>query len=174
MEGGSVAIRIIGIAATARGFAFAVVEGADRLIDYGGHKNSSQGQLIHQLDAVIKRSRPLFVACEVARHAEKSDRGRRFIEALKAACVPYGIMVLCVERREVGGGGRAASVTDHELCQAVAARFPLLANAIPSPRRHWDAPSQRVGIFLAAAAAAAGWDHFRSTRSVDTGTSAVV
>lgn len=155
------AIRIIGLAATTRGFSFAVAEGPENLVDWGGYKISSQERLLDRLDEVVRRARPLFVACEVARNCRRSERGRQFNEALKAVCTRHGLMILCVERKRVGRSKRNGDATNYEIAVAVAERFPVLARRLPNRPRLWENVNERLGVFLAAGAAVAGWAHFR-------------
>lgn len=161
MGGRGLAIRIVGLASTTRGFAFAITEGPERLIDWGGYKISSQERLIEALDIVIKHARPLFVACEVARNSVKSERAKKFNEALKVVCARYGIMILCVERRFIERQGRMAEATNYDIATTITARFSAIAGKLPRRPRLWDGANERLGVFLAAAAAAAGWNHFR-------------
>lgn len=154
------AIRILGVAATTHGFAFAVTESPDRLIDWGSRKTPSIARLAGGLALLIARARPLFIACEFARNRSRSRRAREFNIVLEAVCAKHGIMILCVERASVKEYGKPAP-TNHDLAQAAAARFQLIATKLPRRRRLWDGVDDRIGIFLAAASAVAGWNHFR-------------
>lgn len=163
-----VAIRILGVAATAHGFAFANTEGTDRLLDWGSRSRSSYESVYAELDAIITRGRPLFVACEVARNWERSERAHSFNEALIFVCARHDIMILAVERRSLDYQGRGQRpATNHDIAQGAAARFPLIADKLPRRRKLWEGSDDRIGILLAAAAAGAGWNHFRPTRQVE-------
>lgn len=158
-------MRMVGCAATPRGFAFAVVENSDRLIDWGSRRAASSLELTKALDLVMKRSRPLFVACEMSRNAKKSTRGRRFNEALQTVCAGHDVMILCVERTRTGT--RSRGPTDYELARMVAERFEVLSHRVPKPRMLWQGPDDGMGVFLATAAVVAGWNHFRRTDGVE-------
>ncbi len=155
------AVRITGFASTVRGFSFAVTEGPDRLVHWGGYKISSDEKLEESLDRVVTRARPLFVTCEIARTSRKSGRGRRFADALIAVCATHGIMILCVERRRVRYTRRTTDATNHDVAMSVLPRFRVLATRLPRRRKAWECVDERVGLFLAVAAAVAGWNHFR-------------
>ena len=131
----SVAIRILGFASTTRGFAFALTEGSECLVDWGSRQTSSRSQLVAALDTIIKRGRPLFVAAEIARTADRSDRGRLFVDTLKSVCAVHDLMILCVERSCVDAEGRTIVVTNHDLAKAVAERFDAIAGKLPRRRR---------------------------------------
>jgi hypothetical protein len=156
------AIRILGVASTTHGFAFCVTEGSARLLDWGRTEARLEPEVRAALTRLVDSSRPLFVACEVRRAHRKSIRARTLNRALRAVCKEYGIMILCVERRVVEDPARASRpVTNYEIADAAAASFPLLANKLPKRRRIWEGSDDRIGILLAAAAAATGWRHFR-------------
>ncbi|MDO8473127.1 MAG: hypothetical protein Q7T05_04840, partial [Dehalococcoidia bacterium] len=91
---------------TPHGLAFAVTEGADRLIDWGCHRAADRTQQLAVLDALFQRARPLFVVAEMSRNETKSARGREFNDALQSICADYGVMILCVERVPEAGADR--------------------------------------------------------------------
>ena len=161
MERRCLAIRILGVASTSRGFAFATTEGPLRLIDWGNRRGSHTKQ-VQALNATVEKSRPLFVACEIERNQRKSLRSRNFNRALKRVCAKHRIMILCVERKR-DTAQRQGEPTNYDIAQAAAARFPSIADCLPKERRVWEGGDDRIGIFLAAAAAVGGWNHFRPT-----------
>jgi hypothetical protein len=117
------------------------------------------------LERLIKRARPLFVASEIERNEERSVRARKFNDALKAVCAQYEIMILCVERHSVDTPRRGRRpVTNHDIAEAAARHFPLIADKLPRRRRIWDGSDDRIGVLLAAAIAVAGWNHFSPSR----------
>lgn len=68
-------------------------------------------------------------------------------------------MILCVERTKANRERKEP--TNHELAQMAAERFHVLSGKLPKPRRLLDGSNDGVGVFLATAAAIAGWNHFR-------------
>jgi hypothetical protein len=160
------AIRILGLAVTTRGFAYAVTEGPDRLIDWGNRRPSSIAKTAALLAESIIRVRPLFVACEVARNRARSRRARVFNIILQRVCARHGIMILCVQRAATGQNGLPAP-TNLDIARLAAARFPALADSLPKERQLWEGPDDRLGVFLAGAATLAGWNHFQSPRQVE-------
>ena len=166
MGGPRVAIRIAGFARTTHGFAFVVTEnGPDRSIDWGGRRASSHGEFLRCMDTMLVRARPLFVACEVSRRKATSNRPEVFRKALKAACKKHGIMILDVRRPKMGSEGRPQ--TDYEVAKATVGRFTTLAGRLPKRRDIWEGPDDRIGVFLAAAAAVEGWNRFRTPTSTE-------
>lgn len=163
MEGRRLALRIVGVACTTHGFAFAVTEGPNRLLDWGTRKTVSRTNVLAHLDAIVERARPLFVVCEMARNQKRSDRARIFNDALISVCTDRDIMIICVERTCCEATGRQEP-TNSDIAEAVIALFPIIADKLPRQRKLWEGADDRIGIFLAAAAASAGWNHFRSSR----------
>ena len=163
MGAARLAIRIVGFALNPHGIAFAAVENADRLLDCGSRKPASRS-VTAAIEEVLERYRPLFVACEIGRVSHRSSRARQFDDALLRVCAARGLMILCVERTRLESDGRRYP-TNHELSLAAAARFPKIGKRVPTKRRLWEGANDNIGVFLAAAAAAAGWDHFRRTRT---------
>jgi hypothetical protein len=145
---------------TSHGFAYALTEGPDDLVDWGRVDHKSWGKLKDILHRHVERCRPLFVATDVE-WMSRSARGRTFARLLKVVCAAPGIMILCVERIPVDG----RIPTNYEVAQNAARRFPAIAGKLPKRRQAWMGVDDRIGIFLAAAAAGAAWDHFRRQES---------
>lgn len=157
------AIRIVGFALNPHGIAFAVVEDADWLLDCGSRKPASRG-VTAAIEEVLERYQPLFVACEMGRASHRSARARQFEDALLGVCAKRGLMILCVERIRLAAEGRRYP-TNYEVSLAAAERFPRIGKRVPTKRRLWEGANDSLGVFLAAASAAAGWDHFRKSRT---------
>src|SRR5262245_37165989 len=126
MKRSILSIRILGLACTTHGFAFATTEGPDRLLDWG-RRQPSRADIARVLDAILYRSLPLFVACELEHNKRRSDRGRAFNRALKRVCARHSVMILCVERRS----SNHIRPTDQDIAKAAAARFPVIAHKLP-------------------------------------------
>jgi hypothetical protein len=166
MEGRGLAIRILGLASTTHGFAFCVTEGAVRLLDWGRTNVLAEPDMRAALTRLMESSRPLFVACELQRSRRNAVRVRTLNRAVRAVCKERGVMILCVERQLAESGGRGRRpVTNYQIAEAAASSYPLLASKLPRKRRIWDGSDDRIGILLAAAAAAAGWKHFKHRSS---------
>jgi hypothetical protein len=156
MERHRIAIRILGAMLTSHGFAYALTEGPEDLIDWGRVDSKSWAKLKTALTQDVERYRPLFVAADIEAMS-RSSRGRTFTRLLKVVCSGPGIMILCVER--VAANGK--SPTNYEVAENAAKRFSVIAGKLPKRRQAWMGVDDRIGIFLAAAAAGAAWDYFR-------------
>lgn len=157
------AIRILGIASTSRGFSFAVVENAERLVYWGSRRPQSSAALSKALDSVQARTRPAFAACETARRAWRGDRGQRVFSVLKTLCERNEIFLVSIDRDSLlGDTGTTRQATNRLVAEVMSRRFPALARRLPKPRRIWDGNGDSLGIFLAAFAAVAAIDGMRS------------
>ncbi len=153
-------IRIAGVVSMPHGLAFAVTDGSDRLIDWGCQRASGRTQHLAVLDALFQRSRLLFVAAEISRNDERSARGREFNDALKSICTDHGVMILNVELVPEPSQVQVEP-TNYEIACAAVERFGAIAGTLPKRRKRWEGVDDRIGIFVAAGLAAAGWQHFQ-------------
>jgi hypothetical protein len=160
MRGRRLAIRILGVAATVKGFACALTEGPGCLVDVSTARERQEKRVLARLESAIAQGRPLFVAYG----ATKSRRGTReaaLDEAVTAVCEKTNVMVLRITATqlcELTGKKIAATV---DIAEEVARRFPEVAHRLPSKRALWESEDDRFGIFKAAAAALAAWQMFR-------------
>jgi len=154
--------RVLGIAPTARGVGFAVMEGKDDLVDWGlktvkGDKNarslSHVGNLISLYD-------PTVVALEdcQAKESRRSSRIRALIQEIISMAEGENIRVMLFSRRQlslaftVDGKG-----TKHAQAEYLADRFPEeLSFQLPPKRKAWTTVDYRMDIFDAVALARRG------------------
>ena len=149
--------RVLAIDACARGFGFAVVEGSDRLIDWGVKevhrgKNSKSLALIKKL---IEYYEPDLVVVEdcTARGSRRRRRIRNLIQKLLTLCSATRMRTRSVPRlrvRKIFG----ASNKD-EVAATIVQNFPELAPCQPRPRKakHDFTEDSRMSIFDAVALA---------------------
>ena len=165
MGGRRIAVRILGLASTTRGFAFATTEGPRRLVDYGLERipPTTRGA-VKGLDNLLRRTRPLFVAFEHEATLNKRARGQRFGEAVTKACDTHGIMILRIESERTRSLSAAPNPSKWDVGDAVAKLFPEIADRLPARRKPWQSEDDRIGIFMALAAAVAAWEGFRTPR----------
>lgn len=153
MEEHRVAIRILGVAPTSHGFAYAVTEGPERIIRSG--RIAYKGLPTTHLETLLDTSRPLFVAVEMERMVRGTKKERCLGTLLRALCAERNLMILSVERH--------GTATNADLAVAAAERFPILGTP-PKQRRTWQGRNDSIGVFVAASLSAAGWDHFKRSR----------
>lgn len=159
MGGRHVAVRVIGITSTSHGFAYAVLEGPTRLVDWGVYRlHSGHDAVISAFDRALVKNRPLFVALDRILSARKRLRGRLFVEAVERAALARRIMILDTDSRKATGEEKP---TRWRIAAEMARRFPEVAHKLPKPRKPWQSEDDRMGLFLALAAGAVAWGQFR-------------
>lgn len=154
-----IVIRILGVASTTRGFAFALTEGPKRLVTWGLRRRApTQAAVVSTLKRIVESSRPLFVAFEQEASERKGRRGKRFGKMLSAACRQYGVMIHAVDSKTVKLLAGSPKASKWQVAHAVSKRFREIQHKLPQPRRAWQGEDDRIGSFLALAAALTMWD----------------
>jgi hypothetical protein len=159
--GRRVAVRILGLASTAKGFAYAVTEGPRRLVLWGMQRGSRVAVPVH-LSALLKKSRPLFVSFDKAASDKKRTRGRMFTVHVQRTCESHRVMLLNAQAGRAVTKGRAA-ITKRSLAKAMVADFRELRFTLPEKRKAWQSEDERMGIFMALAASVAAWKDFQAS-----------
>ncbi len=160
-----VVVRIIGVAGTNRGLAFAVTESPSRLIRWGLRRMpATKADMQTTLKRIVQESRVLFVAFDTERTARQRRRGRTLGMAAKKVASDAGTMFLSVCSKDVVGGSSRVSPTKRDIMKAVLERFPHLKPQFPPLRKPWQSEDERTGLFMALAAAVAAWDDLRRGR----------
>ncbi len=155
-------VRILGLVSTARGFAYAVTEGPGCLVTVGIRRTSPEARVAQKaIDAVLASARALFVAFDDDTSRKKLQRGRMFARAVAQACEMQGPMLLNIQPKQVWALTARKRPTRLEVAEAIARRFPEIADRLPPKRKAWQAEQERIGIFLALAAAVAAWESFK-------------
>lgn len=157
-----IVIRILGLASTTRGYAFATTEGPRRLVHYGLLRiPPTRNAATKSLGTLFQRTRPLFVAFEVEAAGRKRTRGRLFGAAVVQACDAHGIMLLSIESTRTKSLSTVSRPSKWHVAEAVAKLFPEVGGKLPAQRKPWQSEDDRVGIFMALAVAVAAWEDFR-------------
>lgn len=152
--------QVLAVDPMARGFAFALLERGDRLVDWGrkrGLGGSTQGKCVAAVQALIRLYRPDALVLEdcTAPASRRCRRVRTLIRALSRIAARQGIQVRHVPPRflrEVCAGNPRA--TKHDVAGALATRFPELARKVPPRRKAWMTEDSRINLFDALALAA--------------------
>ena len=153
--------RILAIAPSSRGFGFAILEGEEKLVDWGvksttGDKNASS---IASVEELIACYQPGVIVLED--HSAKSSRRSTRIRELGARIVSRSenlhLTVVVFSRTQVRNVFFAESQgTKHSVAEMLAARFPEeLGSRLPPKRRVWMSEDYRMDIFDAVALALA-------------------
>lgn len=155
---GRVVVRIMGLASTSKGFAYAVLEGPKRLVGWKLLRLSSR-RVPKALGGAFRRMKPLFVAFDAEAASRKRSRGRLFKHFLETACTSDGTLILHVDGRGAPAPKRKRR-SNWEIASGLAAQFTELAWRLPAKRLPWQSQDDRIGVFLALAAALSAWNTF--------------
>jgi Holliday junction resolvasome RuvABC endonuclease subunit len=144
--------RVLAIDPCSRGFGFAVLEGSDRLIDWGvketrTDKNKAALKLIGHL---IERYEPHTIVLEnhAATGSRRSGRVKQLIEQISHAAFNRQIKIKTVSRLKVKEVfGACGARNKYDIAVAIANRFPELAPRLPRFRKPWMSEDYRMSIF---------------------------
>lgn len=146
--------RALAIDPSTRGFGFAVLEGQDRLVDWGTRsarsgERSKNRQCLEKVEELIDDYRPgVLVVEKCASGSRRCARVRRLIDSIARLAVERQIRARRISRRQVQAAfAESGAPTKHEIATAIARRFPELAPHLPSPRKAWMSEDCRERIF---------------------------
>lgn len=149
--------RTLGIDPSPRGFAFAVIEGSGRLVDWGTIEcpNRRPAHIARRLDALISRYSPAAVATEDYSRSRRGSRARKMADCVVGYCRLREIAVFLPNRSDV----RRTLVLSEESTKyttacAIVERFPELARILPPKRKPWKSEDSRMNVFDAVGLAA--------------------
>jgi Holliday junction resolvasome RuvABC endonuclease subunit len=151
-------VRVLAIDPTTRGFAFAVMEGPHRLIDWGvkSVRPAKEDRCLAGVAAQIQFFAPMVLVLEntTGRGSRRCARVRRLIEAIRVAAGEAGMRTRLVSRREVKAAfAPSAGSTKHQVALAIAQQLPELTGRVPPRRKPWMSEDERMNIFDAVALA---------------------
>lgn len=158
--------RILAIDPAGRGFGFAVLEGAGRLIDWGvrGAKARNHSRAIGDLEELLEYYGPQIMVTQDLEDPEvrRGFRAQVFLrEAVKLAA-QYEVPVRTVSQRHlVRAFADLGYPTKHKIATRIGEVFPELAPRVPPFRKPWMSEDYRMAIFDAVAF---GLAYFRKGR----------
>jgi Holliday junction resolvasome RuvABC endonuclease subunit len=149
--------RILAFALSSRGFGFAVFEGQDTLVNWGGKrvKGNKNEQSLAKAKELISYYRPEMVVLENT--AAKGSRRARRIQALTkeiaTLAVNHGVRVKLFSREQVKKAYSPSGVaTKHDIAELVVEQFPEeLGARLPPKRKAYTSEDSRMDIFDAVA-----------------------
>lgn len=143
--------RILAIDPTARGFAYVVLEGSERLIDWGVSHVSlhSKRQAIERLDGLLLQYAPDLLVTENwrSRRGAKIARGRGFLRLISTHSERDALPLRTIRRSEVQFVFRTSGKSKHAIAEALARFFPELEDRLPRKRKPWMSEDERMNIF---------------------------
>jgi Holliday junction resolvasome RuvABC endonuclease subunit len=150
--------RVLALDPSSRGFGFAVLEGPERLIDWGvkeARADKNRRSLRH-IDDLLKHYQPDIIVIEeyAFRDARRSLRVQKLLRAIHELAARKEVKVRAVSRPEIRKAfAEYPATTKHQIAEAIARRLPELAPRVPPLRQPWMSEDYRMSIFDAVALA---------------------
>lgn len=141
-------VRVVAIDPTAPGFAYAVLEGPESLINWGTAYVASPTDIkvLARAEQIFDRSSPDLLVLEDGRNTRRGKRARRLNQKIAEMAKRRKLPVVRVSRARVRVALRPAK-TKQEIAESIAARFPELAPRLPRFRKAWMPEDERMSIF---------------------------
>ncbi|MEI7729355.1 MAG: hypothetical protein WCO56_07270 [Verrucomicrobiota bacterium] len=149
--------RILGIAPTARGVGFAVLEGQETLVDWGVKtvKGDKNAQSLAKVEKLIAHYQPevLVLPDTSAKNSRRYPRIQKLSQQIVKVATARNIRVVLLSaeklRRVYFGNAHG---TKHALAEIIAKRFPdELGSFLPPKRKPWMSEHYQMDIFDAVA-----------------------
>ena len=144
--------RVLAIDPTNRGFGFAVLEGAARLIDWGirDTRRADNARALHHAESLLDHYAPDALIVEDTEHdgSRRSIRVRSLIKLLIDLAETRGIAVSLISRSEVSEVfGRVGAPNKERIWAVIIDHFQELAPRRPPHRKPWMSEDVRGSIF---------------------------
>lgn len=151
--------RILAVSLSSRGFGYAVMEGANTLVDYG-HKvfneKKNARSLVHVEKLIVRNQPDVLVLCDVkAKGTFRAARIKKLHQAVIALAkkrkLKRAIIPTVQLRSELLGNPKG---TKYEMAEMLAKQFSnKLASRLPPKRKFWKSEDSRMDTFDATALA---------------------
>src|SRR5207249_4358616 len=144
--------RLLAIDPISRGFGFAILEGPERLIDWGVvHVRGVDRHMkcLKRVAGLLQRYTPEIVVIENWSRpgGRRRERAKLLIQGIADIALEQGTRIGKVSRKEVLKAFREIGVsTKYEIAGAITSRFPELASRLPRPRKPWMSEDLRMSI----------------------------
>ena len=144
--------RVLAIDPSTRGFGFAILEGPNRLIDWGVKetKTDKRKRSLKLIADLIEQYQPSVLVVEdyTRKGSRRCRRVRELIKDISRLAVQQKIKVRSFSRLKVKQAfSESGASNKYEIALAIAERFPELAARLPRFRKPWMSEDYRMGIF---------------------------
>jgi hypothetical protein len=160
---------IVGIDPTSRGFAFAVLEAPNFLVDWRERiVPARSGTVLRKVDELLTYHEPTVLVVEdaAAKGCRRQKRGREEIRRIERLATARGIRVARVSRLAVKDT-LARGKSKYEAALRLAQVFPVLADHLPRRRKAWMSEDHRTNTLDALGFAAVLVARARAARPGD-------
>jgi Holliday junction resolvasome RuvABC endonuclease subunit len=148
--------RFLAVDPTCRGFGFAVLEGPERLLDWGvAHaRKNKRDRCLARIAELIQRYEPTVIVAEdgTGKGSRRCPRVLRLLRDVRKLAAKNHIVMRSFPRSKVWRTfAEGEALTKHQIAKLIAARFPELAPRLPPFRKPWMSEDDRMSIFDALA-----------------------
>lgn len=151
-------LRTFAIQISCRGFGYVILEGAEKLVDWGVKQATQSGQrrTIEVVADLIAQYRPHHVLLEdiVNEAHRRSPRAVLLTKCIVEFGAVHGLNQKLVSAMMIKETfQRWGASTKEDRARVISERLPILAPQLPPPRKPWMSEDSRMSIFSAAAIA---------------------
>ena len=149
-------IRVLAVDPSTRGFGFAVLEGPERLVDWGVKetKVDKNKRTLKLVEDLIDRYKPTVIVVEdyEGKGSRRCRRIQGLINDISKLAAKRNIKVRSFSRVKVKQAfSESGASNKYEIAVTIANRFPELAPRLPRFRKPWMSEDYRMSIFDAVA-----------------------
>ena len=149
-------IRVLAVDPSTRGFGFAVLEGPERLVDWGVKetKVDKNKRTLKLVEDLIDRYQPTVIVVEdyEGKGSRRCRRIQGLINDISKLAAKRNIKVRSFSRVKVKQAfSESGASNKYEIAVTIANRFPELAPRLPRFRKPWMSEDYRMSIFDAVA-----------------------
>ncbi|MFZ6016829.1 MAG: hypothetical protein ACOYU0_04290 [Nitrospirota bacterium] len=142
--------RILALDPANRGFGFAVLEGLERLIDWGVKeaRENRNDRCLCKVRDLVEQYQPDVVVVEAPEGSRRGRRVKNLIKRIIHLASKRKIKVCCFSRQKIREAfSQYGAYTKHQIATAIAERFPELSPRLPPFRKPWMSEDYRMAIF---------------------------
>ena len=155
----SLTARVLAIDPTTKGFAYAVFEGPDLLLDWGSTQvrlERKNALCLKRVEDLLRRYAPDVVVLEAydGKGSHRRPRVRSLIRSIRGLAARKRFRSRAFSRAEIRRAfASVGKATKHPIASEIARRFPELAAHLPEARKFYESEDERMSIFDAASLA---------------------
>jgi hypothetical protein len=145
-------MRTLAIDPTTSGFGFVVLEGSERLVDWGLGRMEKPEDLLFEkrIEKLLDRVAPQLLVLEDMEDSRRGERAIAWARLAQMCAAKRGVKVERIGRAEVSERFASSGKSRWEVGLAISRFFPELAPSLPKKRRIWESEDRRMTIFTAA------------------------
>ena len=145
-------VRVLAIDPSTRGFGFAVLEGPNRLIDWGVKetKTDKKRRTLKLIDDLIEQYQPSVIVIEdyQRKGSRRCERVADLINSIEKLAIKNHVKVRRFSRLKIKTTfAEGGTKNKYEIAIAIVNRFPELAPRLPRFRKPWMSEDYRMSIF---------------------------